>query len=76
MRPSSSQGSQDRAQDLSAKYGTPAVAGTPIAVVHGGYVSVYTIDAADGHLQETYLPYIGSPWHTQDFTTNFGTPPA
>jgi hypothetical protein len=64
-------------QDLSASYGTPAVmAGTqPVAVTHDGYTSVYTVDASDGHLQETYLPAMGGPWSTQDLSANYGTPP-
>jgi hypothetical protein len=63
-------------QDLSANYGTPAVmAGTrPVAVVHDGYTSVYTVDASSGDLQETYLPAIGDSWSTQDLTANYGTP--
>jgi hypothetical protein len=61
-------------QDLSANYGTPAVAGTPVAVVHGGYTSVYTIDAADGHLQETYLTSLGAPWVSHDLSASTGTP--
>ncbi len=63
-------------QDLSAKYGTPAVAaGTqPEALVHTGYTSVYTVDASNAHLQETYLPIIGDPWSTQDLSANYGTP--
>ncbi len=39
-----------------------------------GYTSVYTVDAASGDLQETYLPAIGDPWHTQDLTAKYGTP--
>jgi hypothetical protein len=64
-------------QDLSAKYGTPPVmAGTkPVAIVHCGFTSVYTVDASNGHLQETYLPAIGDPWNTQDLSANYGTPP-
>jgi len=63
-------------QDLSANYGTPAVlAGTqPVALTHDGYTSVYTVDAGSGHLQETYLPAMGGPWHTQDLSANYGTP--
>ncbi|MCS0603501.1 endonuclease/exonuclease/phosphatase family protein [Streptomyces sp. LP11] len=61
-------------QDLSAKYGTPVTTTTPGAVVHDGYASVYTVDGANGHLQETYLPAIGDPWTTQDFTAKYGTP--
>ena len=64
-------------QNLSANYGTPPVmAGTsPVAIMHDGFVSVYTVDASDGHLQETYLPTLGGPWNTQDLTANYGTPP-
>jgi hypothetical protein len=64
-------------QDLSANYGTPPVMpGTkPVALVHCGYTSVYTVDASSGDLQETYLPAIGDPWATQDLSKNYGTPP-
>jgi Alpha-L-arabinofuranosidase B, catalytic len=64
-------------QDLSANYGTPAVmAGTePVALTHDGYTSVYTVDAGSGDLQETYLPQMGGPWHTQNLSAEFGTPP-
>jgi hypothetical protein len=65
-------------QDLSANYGTPAVAaGTqPVVLVHTGFTSVYTIDSANVHLQETYLPELGDSWSTQDLSANYGTPPA
>jgi hypothetical protein len=64
-------------QDLTAKYGTPAVMpGTePVALVHCGYTSVYTVDASDGDLQETYLSNIGNSWATHDLTALAGTPP-
>jgi hypothetical protein len=64
-------------QDLSAKYGTPQVMpGTePVAVVHCGWTSVYTVDASSGDLQETYLPAIGDAWTTQDLSAKYGTPP-
>jgi hypothetical protein len=62
-------------QDLSAHYGTPPAGTTPTAVVHDGFTSVYTVDASNGHLQETYLPAIGDPWTTQDLSANYGTPP-
>ena len=64
-------------QDLSAKYGTPPVMADtqPVAVVHCGYTSVYTVDAVNGDLQETYLPAMGDPWTTQDLSVNDGTPP-
>ncbi|WP_426507278.1 hypothetical protein ACPPVO_53975 [Dactylosporangium sp. McL0621] len=53
-------------QDLSASAGTPAVAGQPVAVVHDGYVSVFTVNAGNGHLQETFLARLGGAWVTQD----------
>ncbi|HEV2372268.1 MAG TPA: CHAP domain-containing protein [Streptosporangiaceae bacterium] len=64
-------------QDLSSEFGTPPVAAgtTPVALFHGGYTSVYTVNAADHTLQETYLSAIGQPWHTQDLSSEFGTPP-
>jgi hypothetical protein len=64
-------------QNLSTKYGTPAVmAGTtPVSVTHDGYTSVYTIDT-NGDLQETYLAAIGNAWGTQNLSTKYGTPPA
>jgi hypothetical protein len=66
-------------QDLSAKYGTPEVTvpESPTAgwsVVHSGYTSVYTSDASNGDLQETYLPAMDDPWNTQDLSTKYGTP--
>jgi hypothetical protein len=65
-------------QSLSAGAGTPAVAAgaSPAAVFHTGYTSVFTVNAADHSLQETYLPVNGGPWHTQSLSANFGTPPA
>ena len=64
-------------QDLSAIYGTPTVmAGTaPAALFHTGYASVYTVDASDSHLQETYQPTVDGPYNTQDLSNNYGTPP-
>jgi hypothetical protein len=64
-------------QDLTANYGTPPVMpGTkPVALVHCGYTSVYTVDAGSGDLQETYLPAIGDNWSTQDLSAKYGTPP-
>ncbi|MEW1590270.1 peptidoglycan DD-metalloendopeptidase family protein [Micromonospora vinacea] len=53
-------------QDLSVTAGTPSVAGQPVAVVHDGYTSVFTVNASNGHLQETYLTRVGSAWVTQD----------
>ena len=61
-------------QDLSATGGTlagtpPVMPGTqPVALVHCGYTSVYTVDASSGDLQETYLPAIGDSWTTQDLS--------
>ncbi len=60
----------------------PSAAGP--AVVHAagatgqgasGFSSVYTVDSSTGDLQETYLPYIGAPWTTQNLSANYGTPP-
>jgi len=67
-----------RTQSLSAAAGTPAVAaGTSAAVVfHDGYTSVLTINAAGHTLQETYLPALGQPWHSQSLSAGAGTPPA
>jgi hypothetical protein len=45
------------------------------AVVHDGYTSVYTVNAANGDLDETYLPAAGDPWATQDLSATVGTPP-
>src|SRR6266568_3684630 len=52
------------------------------AVLHDGYTSVYTVDASNGHLQETYLAAICAPncapgqgWATQDLSATVGTPP-
>jgi hypothetical protein len=61
-------------QDLSAKSGTPPTDVTPTAVYHDGYTSVYTVDAASGDLQETYLPALGDPWSTQDLSALTGGP--
>ena len=65
-----------KTQDLSASYGTPAVRAStaPAALYHSPNTSVYTVDASDGDLQETYLPAIGDPWKTQDLSASYGTP--
>jgi hypothetical protein len=47
---------------------------TPTAVVHDGYTSVYTVDASNENLQETYLPAIGDAWTTQNLSANYGAP--
>ncbi|HTU75365.1 MAG TPA: arabinofuranosidase catalytic domain-containing protein [Trebonia sp.] len=52
----------------------------PVALVHDGYASVYTVDSGDsshaaGDLQETYLPAIGGSWSTQDLSKQTGAPP-
>jgi surface antigen len=64
-------------QNMSANYGTPPVAAgtTPVAIFHGGYTSVFTVNAADHTLQETYLSALGQPWATQNLSANYGTPP-
>ncbi|HTU72990.1 MAG TPA: arabinofuranosidase catalytic domain-containing protein [Trebonia sp.] len=62
----------------SAMADTPTVAphSQPTTVFHDGYTSVYTIDASNGDLQETYLAALGGPWVTQDLSSMAGTPPA
>ncbi|MEW9534770.1 GH25 family lysozyme, partial [Microbispora sp. NPDC049125] len=67
-------GSSWYTQDLSSGAGIPASATKPVAIVHEGYTSVFTVNASDGHLQETYLPKIGSAWYTQDLSSTAGTP--
>jgi len=69
-------------QDLSATVGTPLTYTTPGADYHSGYVSVYTVDVSDGHLDETYLAAICAPgcapgqgWAWQDLSATVGTPP-
>jgi hypothetical protein len=67
-------------QDLSAEFGTPATAQTPIVLLHADaigaltWTSVFTVDP-DADLQETYLPAIGDSWTTQDLSAKYGTPP-
>jgi hypothetical protein len=63
-------------QDLSTNYHTPTVApGTqPVALVHMGYTSVYTVDQGSDQVQETYLPAIGDSWATQSLSANYHTP--
>jgi hypothetical protein len=43
-------------------------------LVHDGFTSVYTVDAGSDDLQETYLPYMGDAWTTQNLSVNYGTP--
>jgi hypothetical protein len=70
-------------QDLSAgPNGTPPVMpGTqPVAILHCGYTSVYTVDAGGGgvqtgDLQEKFLPAVGDSWQTQDLSAKYHTPP-
>ncbi len=64
-----------KTQDLSAIYQVPK-SGTvsPGAVVHSGFVSVYTYDNSNSDLQETYLPAIGDAWKTQDLTAVYHLP--
>jgi hypothetical protein len=74
-----------KTQDLTAEYHTPPTNVTPTAVVHDagatgaaaacGFTSVYTVDTSNGHLQETYLPYLGDQWFTQDLGATGGTLP-
>jgi hypothetical protein len=64
------------AQDLTVNYQAPKVApGTsPVAIVHSGYTSVYTVDE-NFDLQETYLPAIGDNWKTQDLSAEYQKTP-
>jgi hypothetical protein len=59
-------------QDLSAATGAPASSSQPVAVLHGNYLSVYTVNA-DGHLQETFSYNLGK-WASQDLTTTLKIP--
>ncbi|MFD9129919.1 CHAP domain-containing protein [Kitasatospora sp. NPDC059571] len=61
--------------DMTAMAGTPVSAGgAPAAFIqHNGTIGVTTADAADGHLQITYLPK-GGNWATSDLTDQVGTP--
>jgi hypothetical protein len=63
-------------QDLSATYHTPSVdtETSPAAVLHDGFVSVYTVDVGSQDLQETYLPAIGDSWSTQNLSSIYQTP--
>ena len=56
--------------------GTPPVApGTaPVALVHMGYTSVYTVDQGSDQLEETYLPAIGGSWSKQSLSANYSVP--
>jgi hypothetical protein len=62
--------------DLTAAAGTPSVSwdNQPAAVSHGNEISVFTVDAANGHLQETHQP-AGGPWATRDLSATAGVPP-
>lgn len=35
---------------------------------------MYTLNAGNGDLQETYLPAINDDWTTQDLSAKYGTP--
>ncbi|MEY9966640.1 hypothetical protein ABIA33_004705 [Streptacidiphilus sp. MAP12-16] len=62
-------------KDLTSSVGTPVSAGgAPAAFVQqGGTVGAVTADAANGHLQITYLSTAGA-WATADLTGSVGTP--
>ena len=68
-------------QDLGGTGGTlpdtpPVMPGTkPVALVHCGYTSVFTVDASNGDLQETYLSAIGDKWATHDLSSTAPTMP-
>ncbi|MEY9966641.1 hypothetical protein ABIA33_004706 [Streptacidiphilus sp. MAP12-16] len=61
--------------DMTNQVGTPASAGgAPSTFLQtNGTLGVATADAANGHLQITYLPK-GGNWATSDLTTSVGTP--
>jgi hypothetical protein len=77
----SQQGADWRTQDLTRQPGgggpPPVKQGTtPVAVVHDGYTSVFTISASDNHVWETYLSNVGNTWASHDLTVIAGTPPS
>ena len=51
----------------------PEAAGA--AVTHGGYSSVFTVNASNDHLEESYLSNVGNSWATHDLNGLAGTPP-
>lgn len=61
--------------DLTNQVGTPVSAGGAPAtfIQQGGTIGVTTANAANGHLQITYLPQ-GGQWATADLTAQVGTP--
>lgn len=65
-----------RSQNLSSKYGVPSANAlvAPVAVDHGGYASVYTVDGSNNHLQESFLPAMSDGWSTQDLSAKYGLP--
>jgi hypothetical protein len=70
-------GNSDPASSTPASAAGQAVVHSAGATGRGasGFSSVYTVDSANGHLQETYLPYMGDSWTTQDLSAKYHTPP-
>jgi hypothetical protein len=71
------QGADWATADLSAA-GTPPVepGTTPVAVVHDGVTSVFTISATDDHLWETHMRPGVTSWTADDLTAIAKTPPS
>ena len=71
------QGADWATQDLSAAGTPPVLPGTaPVAVVHDGVTSVFTISAADDHLWETHMRPGVTSWKADDLTVLAKTPPS
>jgi hypothetical protein len=72
------QGADWMTKDLWATAGTPPVlpGTTPVAVVHDGVTSVFTISAADHHLWETHMRPGVTSFTADDLTALAGTPPS
>jgi hypothetical protein len=69
------QGADWATQDLTATAGTPPLEQdtTPVAVVHDGVTSVFTI-STDHHLWETHMRPGVTSWQADDLTVLAGTP--
>jgi hypothetical protein len=65
-----------KADDLTLLGGTPPTKVTPSALFHDGYTTVYTVDAATGHLWTTYLKVLNGPWTSADLTAQTPGAPA
>jgi hypothetical protein len=64
-------------QNLTTTYGLPKSLNiAPVALYHNGYTSVYYLTGPGDALTEAYLTAISGPWHSQDLSARFGTPPS